>query len=157
MPLEIDVADKRWRRVPQLQHWMVKAHGLCLTKTDAAKSVTVLLADDGAVKALNRRWRGKNKPTNVLSFPAPDIKLPRSEAKPLGDLALAYDTCAREAKAQGKSLRAHAVHLVVHGLLHLVGHDHASDDEANRMEARETRILAKLGIADPYMLSHGHD
>jgi len=118
--------------------------------------VSVLFTSDAEVHALNREWRQRDKPTNVLSFPM----LAREELanlaaggppEMLGDIALAYETCAREAAEKGVSLEAHATHLVVHGLLHLAGHDHAeSDEQADAMERLETTILAKLGIADPY-------
>jgi len=117
---------------------------------------SVLFTSDAEVHALNREWRGRDKPTNVLSFPM----LERGELGQLaahgppvmlGDIALAYQTCAREAGEKGVSLDHHAAHLIVHGLLHLAGHDHVdSDTQAEEMEALETAILAKLGIADPY-------
>jgi probable rRNA maturation factor len=111
--------------------------------------VSVLLADDAAVRTLNRDWRGKDQATNVLSFPA---GAPQAAGAPLllGDVALAYETVAREAAAQGKSVADHTAHLLVHGVLHLLGHDHEADDEAERMEALERSILARLGVADPY-------
>lgn len=110
-----------------------------------ARRVAVLLADDEAVQELNRAHRGQHKPTNVLSFPAAPTAAPH-----LGDIALAYETCAREAAEQGKSLADHLKHLVAHGVLHLLGWDHQTEAEALAMEARERDILAGLGTPDPY-------
>jgi len=108
------------------------------------KSLTVALADDRIVRTLNARDRAKDRPTNVLSYPS-------GEKKFLGDVVLARQTVWREAKAQKKTPADHLVHLVVHGTLHLLGHDHeTSDAAAERMEALERRILKRLGIADPY-------
>ena len=157
MDPDIVVSDARWNRIPALKAWINKAHLAALKKADTARPVTILLTDDAQLQILNRDWRGKDKPTNVLSFPAAEITLPRGEKPSLGDIALSYDTCAREASEAGKSLRAHAVHLAVHGLLHLTGHDHEDDAEAEVMEAREIRILAKLGIANPYVVSADHE
>jgi rRNA maturation RNase YbeY len=109
------------------------------------ESFAALFTSDDAVKALNAQWRGKDTPTNVLSFPAPET------AGTLGDIALAYETCAREAEEQGKTLKDHTTHLLVHGLLHLLGYDHEADDDAAEMEGLEKDILAGLGIADPYV------
>jgi probable rRNA maturation factor len=117
---------------------------------------SVLFTSDAEVHALNREWRERDKPTNVLSFPMlerQELGALAADGPPimLGDIALAHETCAREAAEKGITLEAHAAHLIVHGLLHLAGHDHVgSDAEAEAMEALETRILAKLGIADPY-------
>ena len=107
--------------------------------------VVVLLTDDEAVRDLNARFRDKDKATNVLSFPAPESAAPH-----LGDVVLAYGVCAAEAEAQGKTLSDHLSHLVVHGVLHLLGRDHEDDAEAEEMEAEEREILAGIGVADPY-------
>lgn len=119
-------------------------------------SASLLFTSDAEVQVLNREWRGKDKPTNVLSFPMFDraslLALP-AEGPPelLGDISLAHETCAREAAEKGVALQAHAAHLIVHGLLHLAGYDHeTSPAEAEAMEALEIKTLALLGIADPY-------
>lgn len=116
---------------------------------DAPVAVTLLLTDDAAVRVMNRTWRGQDKATNVLSFPS-DAPAPPGEARHAGDVALAYETVRREAEHEGKSLDDHTAHLVVHGILHLLGEDHGDDAEALRMEAAEIAALARLGIADPY-------
>ena len=110
-------------------------------------TVAVLLTDDAAVQRLNATWRGFDKPTNVLSFPAPQ----RDPSGALGDIAIAYQTTAREAGEENKLLAHHLAHLAVHGFLHLTGHDHESDHEADAMEQLEREILAKLGVPDPYL------
>lgn len=117
--------------------------------------LSVVLTDDRAVRRLNRDWRGQDKPTNVLSFPSQSgpgtaPRLPAGVPVPLGDVVVACGVASAEAAAQGKSLRAHLAHLVVHGVLHLLGHDHQADAEAERMEALEAQILRRMGIANPY-------
>ncbi len=119
-------------------------------------SASLLFTSDAEIHALNREWRQRDKPTNVLSFPmlARDELLALATEGPpelLGDIALAHETCAREAADKGIPLEHHAVHLIVHGLLHLAGHDHEiSVTDAEAMEALETKALAICGIADPY-------
>jgi len=129
----------------------------------AAKAVStgpvelaIVLTHDSAIQALNRDWRGKNAPTNVLSFPAaPAGPVPRGgksrEPSPyIGDIVIAYETSAREAAAEGKPFNHHLAHLAVHGFLHLLGYDHESDREAEAMERLERRILRRMAIPDPY-------
>jgi len=105
------------------------------------------------LRELNRDFRGQDKPTNVLSFPSDEKPKPGAPMVLLGDVVLAYETVAREAHAQGKSLAEHAAHMVVHGVLHLLGFDHERNEvDAQRMEALETQVLAKLGIPNPYRI-----
>lgn len=119
-------------------------------------SVSVLFTGDAEIHALNREWRARDKPTNVLSFPMQsreDLLALGVEGPPvlLGDIALGFGVCEREAGEKGISIDHHAAHLIIHGLLHLAGHDHVhSDEEAEAMEAFEITALAKMGIADPY-------
>jgi probable rRNA maturation factor len=113
--------------------------------------VSLLFCDDAAIRELNRQFRGQDKPTNVLSFPGPE---PVESAVFLGDIAIAHETVAREALEQGKSLEQHCRHMIVHGFLHLLGYDHEDDEEAEAMEAMETRILQRLGVEDPYREDH---
>ena len=129
-----------------------------LSSADYWNSITASLvfADDKELHALNNEWRGKDKPTNVLSFPMLEreelVALP-TEGPPelLGDIALSLETCAREALEKGVPLEHHAAHLIVHGLLHLAGHDHElGEAEAEAMEALEVKALALIGVADPY-------
>ena len=110
--------------------------------------LAIVLTDDSAIRALNREWRGLDAPTNVLSFPA---KTSCAGAHLLGDIVIAYQTVAREARAEEKPFAHHLAHLAVHGYLHLLGYDHDSHRKAQRMERLEIAILAKLGVPDPYV------
>lgn len=146
---------RRLRTAAVLARRAVRA-ALAVEPPAGAVELNVVLADNRAVRRLNRDWRGQDKPTNVLSFPAQDgaggPRLPAGVRAPLGDVVVACGVAAAEAAAQGKRLSAHLAHLVVHGVLHLLGHDHQADAEAERMEALEARILRRLGIANPYRL-----
>ncbi|MGE3141728.1 MAG: rRNA maturation RNase YbeY [Hyphomonadaceae bacterium] len=141
LTLEITASHPLWRGRRAFARRVLAA---AAAAEGAAGAVSLLLGDDAALRQLNRDWRGKDRPTNVLSFPAPP------GAGMLGDIALAAETVAAEAAAQGKSFEDHMAHLLTHGFLHLLGYDHLADREAERMEMRERAILAGLGLADPY-------
>jgi probable rRNA maturation factor len=151
LTLDISVTSPLWRGLPRARP--IARETIAAAAESGApgegSDVSLCLADDAALRALNLSWRGIDKPTNVLSFPAAPGP-PGEETPTLGDIALAYETLAREAEDLGVSLADHYRHLLVHGFLHLVGYDHETDAEAERMEALETRILARLGVADPY-------
>jgi probable rRNA maturation factor len=131
-------------------HEEILANALAAAAADrgASGQVSLLLGDDSAVSQLNKQFRGKDGPTNVLSFP-PGLDEQLGEGF-LGDIALAAETIIEEAQFQGKRFEHHAAHLAVHGFLHLLGYDHVSDADAHVMEERERAILASIGIADPY-------
>ena len=140
--IEIEIEDEAWSRALSDADGLVR-RAAAATAGDAVGEIVILLTDDLALQSLNARFLGKDRPTNVLAFP---------DASPerLGDVALAFGVCQREAAEQGKSLADHTTHLVVHGVLHLMGYDHLADDDAARMEALERRLLAAMNIKDPY-------
>ena len=141
------IDDPNWKKARGLGARLKRAARAALARCDfpAKRSLTILLGSDTKLRTLNRDFRGKDKPTNVLSFPA----APNRDGYQ-GDIVLAYGVTAREAKSAGKSLGDHAAHLVVHGVLHLAGYDHVRVRDARIMEPLEVTILAGLGIADPY-------
>ncbi|RYF95491.1 MAG: rRNA maturation RNase YbeY [Caulobacteraceae bacterium] len=139
--IEVEIEDPAWNAVQDVAAVVTRA----ARAAGPAGGVVILLTDDEAVAELNQQFRQKAGPTNVLSFPAP-----QNPENLLGDIALAYGVCAREAVEQGKSLADHLSHLTVHGVLHLAGYDHGNDDEAQVMEDLERRVLATLGVSDPY-------
>jgi probable rRNA maturation factor len=146
--IEVRVEDAGWRALlPQAEHLVEAAAeaSLAALPNAPAGDLVVLLTNDAEIRDLNARFRGKDQPTNVLSFPAGEN--PHGH---LGDVALALGTCSAEARAQGKPLADHLQHLVAHGVLHLVGYDHQDEGEAEAMEALERKILATLGVPDPY-------
>lgn len=145
--IEVEIDDDVWiAALSDVQDRVEAAASLAL---EEAGVVTISLSDDETVADLNQRFRGKIGPTNVLSFPAPETARPF-----LGDVILAYGVCVAEAAEQAKPLSDHLQHLVIHGVLHLRGHDHLDDVEAEVMEALERTLLAKLGLQDPYASRH---
>ena len=150
--IDIVLESQLWRNEPNAAAVIRRAIGEAAEAAGATAGpgeVAVMLCDDTAMRELNGRWRGRREPTNVLSFPpaAPG----RDGSGTLGDIAIAYETTAREAQADGKAFADHLAHLAVHGFLHLLGYDHQSEAQARVMERLEASILARLGIADPYV------
>ncbi|MBS0274898.1 MAG: rRNA maturation RNase YbeY [Proteobacteria bacterium] len=144
--VEIRVEDPKWKKLSASARARVKQIALRALEREKAKgSLTVLLSSDARLKELNALFRGKNKPTNVLSFPAEE-----NPDRYLGDVAIAFGVVTREARESGKHFAGHLAHMAVHGVLHLLGHDHEKPKEAARMEGIEREILAEFGIADPY-------
>jgi probable rRNA maturation factor len=151
--VETVIEDARWNEIGIA----VLAERAARTALDAVGldaercEISLLAADDARIRDLNAVYRGKDAPTNVLSWPSEDPGPPLpGERRFLGDLALAYETCMREAETAGLALRDHVAHLVVHGVLHLLGMDHEAEVAAAEMEGLETKILARMGIANPY-------
>lgn len=161
-PVDVVIEDERWQAAG-LEALAARAAAATLRHLglppagEDAPEIVVMGCDDARIAALNADFRGKPQPTNVLSWPAAD-PAPRApgalpappDADELGDIAISYDTCTREAAAQGKPLANHATHLLVHAILHLAGFDHEDDADADTMEDAERAILATLGIPDPY-------
>ncbi len=147
--IDLVVESARWSACTAAEaivHRAIEAAALAVGKPG---TVAVLLTDDASIQAMNVQWRGIDKPTNVLSFPAAVLAGASGEPH-LGDIAIAYETVAAESALENKTFADHLAHLAVHGYLHLVGFDHETDAEAVRMEHLETQILSGLGIADPY-------
>src|SRR3954454_4526822 len=146
------VSDERWEALGDAEELARRAVDAVVAVGALAASdefeVTVAFTDDKSVQALNRQWRGKDQPTNVLSFPAPATGAPGPRF--LGDVVLAFETVSREAADERKPLGDHVLHLLVHGILHLRGYAHETDEEAAAMESLEVKALAALGVADPY-------
>jgi len=153
---EVIVAADCWQDQPDAEDVIHRAIIAAAEMVDADvgdAEIAVMLTDDQGIRTLNSNWRGIDKPTNVLSFPALQPTGPRGDddaPRMLGDIAIAYETMRREADEEQKPFDHHLSHLTVHGFLHLIGYDHETDNEAEEMEALEREILAHLGIADPY-------
>ena len=152
--IDITIAAPAWTRSLTTARAVVKRAAVAALAAAGPKrnaEVSVVLTGDAVVRKLNALYRGKDKPTNVLSFPAEEPTAPsRGVPRTLGDVVLAYGVAAREAKSERKTLKAHLSHLVVHGVLHLLGYDHEHHAEASAMERLEKKILSGLRIADPY-------
>ncbi|MER9740155.1 rRNA maturation RNase YbeY [Mesorhizobium sp. M0187] len=154
VPVEIDmsVGAGDWPDEAALTRLVNRAVSAAFAETAAAgpSELSIVFSDDAHIRTLNAGWRGKDKATNVLSFPA--FPFPRGGKLPpmLGDIVLAAETVAREAALEDKPFENHITHLVIHGLLHLLGYDHETDAEAEEMEAIERSTLARLAIPDPY-------
>lgn len=157
--IDVTIASRAWTRALRNAAAVCRRAATAVFEVlpqTAPAEVSILLTTDLAVQRLNSIYRHKNKPTNVLSFPASSEdardSLPAGKPLMLGDVAVAYGVTRREAKAEGKTLTAHLSHLVVHGVLHLLSYDHEHERDAVTMERRERKILATLGISDPYTL-----
>src|SRR5262245_9512450 len=149
----IDIADDAWCGVADLQQLTERAIGAALVhaRADMNVEISVVFASDREAARVNSEWRQRTYAPNILSFPASQTQdVPEGEPTPLGDLILAIGTVSREAEEQGKPLKSHLTHLIVHGTLHLLGFDHIEERDAQRMEAAEITILAGLGVTDPY-------
>jgi len=146
--IDVRVDSRRWNGAAAVKslvrHAVTQA---ALTLSTSPAELAIVLTDDSAIRLLNRDWRGIDAATNVLSFPVDEA---RGEPPLLGDIVLAYETVAREARAERKPFAHHVAHLAVHGFLHLVGYDHTRDEDAEAMEQAERKILRRLAIPDPY-------
>jgi len=149
--IDINVAAVAWDGLDGLEALTRDSIAASLAESGARLvdgcEISVTFCDDAEIQELNAAWRGKDKPTNVLSFPTPG---PLAARPLLGDVIIAYETVAREAVEQEKTLRDHTAHMVIHGFLHLIGYDHETAAEAEEMESLERRIASRLGLRDPY-------
>ena len=167
MTVDCIIEDTRWAEIEDLAVLATDAALARLGVEPAVFEISILACDDARIATLNADFRGKPQPTNVLSWPsderaaAVDGEMPVAPQvgidSELGDIAIAFDTCMREAEAAGKPMRDHTLHLLVHGTLHLLGFDHERDRDATLMEGLEIEILGKLGLPDPYMENTGND
>ena len=155
--LHLSIANRGWSAIPSIRKLTRKAANAAyfLAGDGDPAEISLLLTDDAAMRALNHAWRSIEKPTNVLAFAnSSQSFLPGGPPRALGDVALALETVLREAEEQGKRPEAHLSHLVVHGVLHLLGRDHLTEGDAEVMENEERRVLADLGFPDPYQIPY---
>jgi probable rRNA maturation factor len=147
----VSISSPAWEAVlPDAERLCVESALAVLGAATKPTELSIVLSSDADVRILNRDYRGKDTATNVLSFPS-GLSADLSGTDMLGDVILAFETVSMEATRDGKSLEAHLRHLVVHGVLHLLGYDHETEDEATEMERREVEILGGFGISDPYI------
>jgi probable rRNA maturation factor len=156
LTVTVEIEDARWTDAfPACEDLLTRAIAVALADANppaGGVEVGVRLVDDGAIRGLNREWRGRDAPTNVLSFPLGGPEAIDDPDFPwlIGDIVMAFDTVDAESRRDGKPFAHHVAHLAIHAALHLLGHDHEDEREAEAMEAMETALLARLGIADPY-------
>lgn len=143
--LELDIQEPAWNELSDIKSLVLTALQAGESISGKAGTVSVRLTNNLDMQRLNKQFRGKDTPTDVLSFPADSMDAPF-----LGDIAVGYEICAKDADSSGKALADHLSHLIIHGYLHLLGFDHIEDAEAEEMEMLERRALASIGIADPY-------
>lgn len=160
LDIQISIEEGAWpseAHLAEMSERVLGAAAECLRTEEkqpfpktGAPEVSLVFTNDESIRAINAEWRGQDKPTNVLSFPAFPVTPGKMPGPMLGDIIFAEETLTREAADLGKSFDDHLTHLMVHGFLHLFGYDHMADEEAEKMEGLETRILAELGLSDPY-------
>lgn len=149
LAIDLRVADPRWEALGDIDAFAAHVLGRAATHMKTAGEIAIVMTDDAEMHALNRQWRGMDKPTDVLSFPSDGPEIP-GQPQYLGDIALGYETSLRDAEAMQRPFEAHASHLLIHGFLHLLGYDHIEPEDAKVMEPLEADILAGLGWPDPY-------
>ncbi len=149
LSIDLRIADPRWEALGDVDAFAAHVLGLAAARMQAGGELAILLTDDAEMHALNRQWRGIDKPTDVLSFPSDQPEIP-GQPQYLGDVAVGYETALRDAEAMHRPFDGHTSHLLVHGFLHLLGYDHIEAADAKKMEPIEAEILAGLGWPDPY-------
>lgn len=149
LTLDVRVADDRWQVLEDVAAFVAHVLSLAAGRMAIGGEVAILLTDDAEMRALNKQWRGFDKPTDVLSFPGEGPEIP-GQPQCLGDIALGYETALRDAETMGRPFEGHIAHLLIHGFLHLLGYDHIEAEDAKVMEPLEVELLASLGWPDPY-------
>lgn len=147
--IDLRVAEPRWESLGDVNALAAHVLGHAANQLKSAGEISILLTNNAEMRALNKQWRGFDKPTDVLSFPSDSPEIP-GEPLHLGDIAMAYETALDDAKAMGRPFEAHVSHLLIHGFLHLLGYDHIQSEDAKVMEPLEAMILSGLGWPDPY-------